>query len=137
MKTKNEYSWNQALTDVGFFDLPEIPAQYPIYYSYKKDEVREFNNRADALNFSNKISLVWKSSPDRDQIIKDRIAAENKAFDIWYSKLREYWNNLSNDMFELCYSESYDRGHSSGYNEVAYYMHDVVRFAENIMRIKQ
>ena len=126
------YTWTEALNDVGFSDLPKIPDQYPIYYAYKKGEVREFTNRNDAMNFSNKFDLVWKSSPDRDDIIKDRIAAETKAFDTWYSKLREYWNNIDNDMFELCYHEAYNRGHSSGYDEIASYMHDVVSFAKQV-----
>jgi len=56
---------------------------------------------------------------------------ESKACDLWYQELKEEYlsPSFSQELFDLCYSQAYDRGHHAGYDEVASYMADYVDFA--------
>ena len=66
-----------------------------------------------------------------NQLYKETSA---KAFELWYADLREEYSNLVDEVFNLCYDQAWDRGHSAGYDEVASYMQDIVIFAEKIIR---
>ena len=60
--------------------------------------------------------------------------ASNKAFDLWYADLREEYSDLNNEVFNLCYDQAWERGHSAGHDDVESYMQDVVSFAEKIIK---
>lgn len=128
------YLWKDALLDVGFLDLPDIPNQTCIVHAYKNGEVHTFDNREEARKFSSNYEVVWVSSPERDAIIELRRKVEAEAYDLWYNKLREDWSDINDALFRVCYDGAYERGHSSGYDEVANYMGDIVEFALRVAR---
>ena len=129
------YSWKQACADSGFSSMLPIPDQQRVVYAYKKGEAREFTDRKEALKFSDVVEVVWRSSPERDEIIAQRTAAENKADELWSTKLREYWQELDDALYSVCYNEAYERGHSAGHDEIACYMHDTVAFAKRVLEV--
>ena len=58
----------------------------------------------------------------------------DKAADLWYADLREEYSGLNDAVFNLCYDQAWDRGHSAGRDEVASYMQDITWFAEKIIK---
>jgi hypothetical protein len=56
------------------------------------------------------------------------------GFNNWYADLRKEYSEVSDEIFELCYSKAYDEGHSSGYDEVANIIDDEVEFAKKILK---
>jgi hypothetical protein len=65
-----------------------------------------------------------------------RKVLESSARELWYASMKDEYlapnGSLSPLMFDLCYDEAYDRGHSAGYDEVANYMSSVSDFALKI-----
>jgi hypothetical protein len=119
-------------------DLPaEPPKAKPVWYAYKNGQLQGSStiSREDAeKRFETRV--VEKSVSNQTQIDwywKERREIEDAAFDVWYSELKAQYNYLPARVFELCYAEAYDRGHSSGYDEVANCMSDAAEFAIKIL----
>lgn len=129
MKTFNEYR-----KAAGYFNLPEMPKQERIIYAYKDGEVREYATVQEAKQFSQRTEIAYKSSPARDHILEMWEQVEQKAYEAWYSDLRDEWSELSDAVFDICYSKAYEDGHSAGYDEVSNCMHDIVALAERIIQ---
>lgn len=59
---------------------------------------------------------------------------KNEAVEIFKSQVRNDFDHLGDDLFELCWSKSYDDNHSDGYDEVANGMWDVIEFVDKIIK---
>lgn len=130
------YSWNEALKLAGSDNLSPVPPLVKVVYAYADGKVEQFDNEFEAKHFSNNIEVKWIDTPERIDAIASHRLVNETAFNIWYKSLRDYWRDLSDDLFNICYNEAYDRGHSYGYDEVASYMHDVVSFAKKVLKVK-
>lgn len=60
-------------------------------------------------------------------------AQENAIYEIWKNDMQAEFPNLNSRVFDLCLSTAYERGHSSGHDEVYNYMIEIARFAEEII----
>jgi len=60
-----------------------------------------------------------------------------KAETEWYDDLRIEFSELSDGIFKACYSQAWEDGHSSGYDEIGNIMYDIVEFAKNIIKIHE
>lgn len=129
------YKWGDACKEAGLNTLPEVPQQTLVVFAYKDGEVKQFDTIKEAQKFSSNMERKWVSTTERDEIINQRNEAIEEAFKIWYAHLRNYWEQLSDEMFAACYEEAYRRGHSYGHDEVANYMYDVVDFAKLIKSV--
>lgn len=132
MKPYKEYLQAENVRDYSTRPAPEC-----MWFAYKNGEVvyRSLLSQEDAEKRGNTkvVEKVCVNKADIDAWDEVRQQTECRAETKWYEDLREEYSFLNSTVFSLCYAEAYDRGHSSGYDEVANYMIDIVYFAEKIL----
>lgn len=114
---------------------PFRPAPLYTYFAYKNGESFQFASKTTAEQFSSNIEAVITNTKEIDDFWKNRNELEAKAFDIWYTSLRNEFSDLSDSLFELCYNQAYATGHSYGHDEIANKMIDIVDFALTIKNL--
>lgn len=62
---------------------------------------------------------------------------ESKAYDSYQADMRGENKDLSDDVYCLAYSEAYERGHSSGYDEVSYQMKDICDLIRKVIKLSK
>lgn len=113
---------------------PEIESQW---VAYQGGQVIPCASMNAAMKYSLYDRVTSEDSKKvHDEYFASRAEKESKAQDLFYKSLREEYSTLSDSLFQICYSEAYDRGHSAGYDEVANYMHSVVSFAKQVRKAK-
>lgn len=117
----------------------ERPEPKNVWHAYKNKTYvgASYVSRADAeQHFNTKVvERVVENQDEIDAYKCYRQELEQQAFNIWYAALREEHGELSDKLFDICYAQAYDRGHSSGYDEVANCMYDVVEFAHKVRAV--
>ena len=126
-------SYKEACNQVGLNDDHTPLAAKYVYYGYKNGECKSFETRDEAKEFGIAVERVQTNKEECDLYWAKRDALAMQALDIWYNTLREEYKHLSDNIFNLCYDQAYDRGHAYGYDEVASYMTGIVDFAERII----
>lgn len=125
------------IQEAGVPDYSSKPESKYVWHAYKNGRPVYTSevSRADAeLNGASKV--VEKVLQNKDEIdawetlYKETSA---RAFDLWYADLREEYSSLNADIFNMCYEQAWERGHSSGHDEVEGYMYDIVCFAEKVL----
>lgn len=129
-------TWSECCQEVGFdpedFNPPEIEYSY---YAYKEGKCSVFYTLVEARQYSSITEKVVDNNSKQkyDLYCSEYYIREAKASDVWEESLREEFSYLNNAVFQKCYSEAYDRGHSDGRNSVYYKMCDIVEFVEEIL----
>lgn len=126
-------TFEEAITHVGGY--PEPVERVLNYRAYKDGECKIFDDYVSAINFS---KLTEKFVANLEEW-----AAYKKAHDEVLITATKYWmgelqkeHELSDKLFNACYAEAWDRGHSYGYDHVADCMTNVVDFAKKIMSLE-
>jgi hypothetical protein len=129
-------AYDLAVEELGIQNLPSAPppAKY-MYYAYKNGTCSIFETEKTAKEFSYIIERFQVNKEEISQYWNTHKKISQLAENIWYKALEETYKHLSPEMFEACYGEAYDRGHSAGWDEVVYYMDEVVSFANTIKTI--
>lgn len=113
---------------------PEYPTKTYMYRAYKNGECKTFTTQKEAYKFSSLVEKYWDNEEEykaQKQIWDDW---NTKITVAWYDDLRKEYDHLNDELFDICYSEAYDRGHSSGYDEVANCMINVVDFCDSLIK---
>jgi len=126
------------IQEAGVPDYSSKPKSKYVWHAYKNGSLvytsevsREDAEKQGKTKLVEQVLQNGEEINAWNQLYKE---ASNKAFDLWYADLREEYSSLVDEVFNLCYDQAWDRGHSAGYDEVESYMRDVVRFAEKIIR---
>ena len=133
--------WYSAyIREAGVPDYSSKPESKYVWHAYKNGRLvytSEVSREHAELRGNTKIVEKVLQNEEEinawNQLYKE---ASNKAFELWYADLREEYSYLNDAVFSLCYEQAWDRGHSSGHDEVASYMQDDVRFAEEVIRAR-
>lgn len=133
-------TWLSACAEVGFDPHEKTPPEVlrvKIYHAYKGGKCETFDTDTAAKKFSSNIEYGYtKDSCKRwDEYWASRKAKEAAAADVWREALRVEHCHLSNEVYNLCYSRAYKEAHSSGYDDIASEMSDVVEFADAILQL--
>jgi|694.fasta_scaffold27136_3 hypothetical protein len=112
--------------------FPKYPAKEYVWYAYKNGECQTFENRNDALTFSENVERSEVNKEIYEEKLKLYYENEQKVVDYWISEMRKEFG-IPSKVFDICYSEAYDRGHAYGHDSVAERMNDIVEFAEKII----
>ncbi len=112
--------------------FPNYPTAEFTFFAYKNGETKQFSSNKEALGFSQNIEKVQVNEEEYKEKRKLYFEDCAKVDEYWMSELRKEFD-ISDKLFDVCYSEAYDRGHSAGYHEVYIYMIEVVEFAEKII----
>lgn len=133
MKKYSEY-----IQEAGVPDYSSKPENKYVWHAYKNGRLvytsEVSREDAEAKGKTKIIEKVLQNEEEINawkQLYKE---ASNKASDLWYADLREQYSYLNATVFNLCYDQAWDRGHSAGHDEVASYMQDAVSFAEKIIK---
>lgn len=126
------------IQEAGVPDYNSKPESKYVWHAYKNGRLVYTSevSREDAEK-QGKTKLVERVLQNEEEINAwNHLYKEttNKAFELWYADLREEYSSLNDAVFNLCYDQAWDRGHSAGYDEVASYMQDAVSFAEKIIQ---
>ena len=126
------------MQEAGVPERSSKPESKYVWHAYKNGSLVYTSevSREDA-EAQGKTKIVEKVLQNEEEINAWKQLYEetsNKASDLWYADLREEYSYLNDAVFNLCYDYAYERGHSAGHDEVAYYMVDAVSFAEKIIK---
>lgn len=118
--------------ETKFSKCPE--KEYTYYFYHNGQCVHQTNDPNDSLIEKGWIKeKVHTNKKEIDNYWNKLREVENEAVEIFKSQVRRDFHSLSDELFELCWSESYNDNHSSGYNEVANGMWDIVDFVDSII----
>lgn len=131
MKPYQHYCDLVGLDSLAYKKQPEISRSYIIYINQQAKEVSE-----DLYNKHKGAKEIVKDDTLHKAFWKAQTAIEQQAIDLWYNDLKAEYG-VSDKLFDLCYNMAYDRGHSSGYDEVAMHMHEIVDFAEKVLALQK
>lgn len=126
-------SYNEIECSIGC--TTSYPRKEYRWRAYKDGECKEFDNKTEAETHSKLVERYQANKEEYDQQSHQFRLERQKIFDIWFGKLREYFDRFDDDEFDIMYSYAYDRGHSSGYDEVFYYMCDFVEIVDKFREI--
>lgn len=104
------------------------------WYGYKDGVTYEFPDQESARNFTSLVERVIANKEEIEQNHNTIVGAENQASQAWYNDLRKEYYYFNDTQFNLVYNMAYERGHSSGYDEVANYMIDLSTFADALLQ---
>lgn len=127
-------NWTEACSFVGYNPKGRPPERLYTYFAYHKGKVVECKTEQEAKKLSLNVEKVVTNQEEIDIYWKQQSSLESKALDVFHKALRDEYNHLKDDVYNLCYAKAYEDGHSSGYDEVASYLGDYVEFAENIIK---
>jgi hypothetical protein len=133
-KEKPMITFIEASKQVGLLDLGPRPETKIVYFAYKNGEAVEFETADAARKFSKLFESVAKNRDEIEEYNQRLQEKEQEAVDLWFKGLRAEYSDLSDALFNMAYGEAYERGHSSGYDEVANCMIDIVDFIEKVKR---
>lgn len=135
-------SYEEAQEQVGYSSeiLGKRPEKVYHYYAYKNGETFVCKTLDAAKKISNLVECVCINKEEINNYLIKQDNLLNKAFDLWFSSLRNYYVHhecVSPELFQICYNEAYEQRHSGGYDEIANKMDDVVDFARKILELEK
>ena len=112
--------------------FPVYPEKEYVWFAYKNGESKQFPSRKDALTFSENVERSEVNPEEYKEKLKLYYEDQQKVVNYWIAEMRKEFG-VPDNIFDICYSEAYDRGHAYGYDEVYHYMIDAVAFAEKVV----
>ena len=130
-------SYDEICKEVGFNRHEKAPVLSYHWIAYSGGLVIPCKSQFDASKYTLNEKVVDPESKRlHDEYFKSRQTFELVATEKFMKYLREEYDYISDELFQVCYSDAYDRGHSSGYDSVATYMNGIVEFALLVRKIK-
>lgn len=112
--------------------FPAYPEKEYVWFAYHNGECKQFSSRKEALTFSENVEKSEVNQEEYKEKLKLYHEDQQKVVDYWLSEMRKEFG-VPDNIFDICYSEAYDRGHAYGYDEIYGYMIDTVAFAEKVV----
>ncbi len=133
-------TFKEIASDVKYEINKKCPIEVKkVVYAYKGSEVKVFDSIFEASVFSK--NTATEIEPQSKAAYAAWWAAQRKAEDVaikvWGKELREEYSFLTDKIFQLSYSEAYEREHSNGYDAIANEMESVVDFVNAIMQASE
>lgn len=128
-------SYSECVKKVGLnrdLPLPELVYRW-VGYSGGKIIVCKSMTEASQYTLHDRLATP-ESIHAREDFLKSNIEKESRAIEMFQKSLREGYPELSDELYDVCYREARARGHSTGLDEVANIMSDVVSFAELVQK---
>lgn len=125
--------FNDYLDSVG--ELKRHPTPVWKWAAYKAGSVSFHDTRSEALAVSNNIEQVEteESIKQRKEVHEHNVKIERYAFDAWWYDFQLDYQLMPAKLFELIYSEAYDKAHAYGYDAIAEEFDKLADFANRIL----
>lgn len=119
-------------------DFPSSPPEMKrVFYAYKEGKVLGKGNSLEDIrrNFGANVitEKVVSNQKEIHEYWERKKLIDDEAFSIWFSIIQQAYDDLPIELFNVCYAEAYERGHSSGFDEITHQMHEVVEFAKKVL----
>lgn len=130
-------TFDQYCRNVGYDRTKCAPDIRYSWASMKNGEVQIHPTEVEARKRSKLVERIADpiSKEIYDQFWEEQRAGEKRAFVAWYDGLIDEFRGLDHRVFDLCYAEAYERGHSEGYDEVYQCMQNIVEFVEKVLEV--
>jgi hypothetical protein len=130
-------SFNEFCAEVGYAPGARCPNEKQVvWYAYKKGKVKQFSSYEEAVNFSSNIEKGKAKKNNFEKWKNEQIALKQKAINVWRKALRdEYKNEITDELFDVCYNRAIDHGRYYGYDSVAEHIVEEIKTAKQIMAI--
>ena len=133
--TENIMNFSEACDQVGYNPYhSKAPERVYAYFAYKDGQSFECSSKQEAQKISHLIEQVLVNKDEIDQHRQNQNILLSEAIKLWRENLRAEYSDIPDYVYNLCYDEAYDRGHAYGYDEVASYLDDTIRFACKILK---
>ena len=132
-------TYKEACKQAGYDHSVACPIESKVtFFAYKAGVSKEFSTREEATKYSKNVESVSTNKKEIKEWWDSRRKLEQAADCVWEEALKADYIDVgcSEDLFDAYYAEAYDRGHSSGHDEVAYYMSNIYEFALKVRQIK-
>jgi len=126
-------SFNEYLDSVG--ELKRHPTPIYKWAAYKAGIVSFHDSRSAALAVSKNVEQIEteESKEIRKEVYNYNVSIEQSAYESWIKDLRLEYLDMSDNLFRLIFSESYDRAHAYGYDSVAEEFIKIADFANRVL----
>jgi hypothetical protein len=131
----NYYEKRKELNAEILANIGDCPEREVVYYGYKDGKAAAYASRIEAESYGSKfIESVLENKAEIDDYWKQYHSLVSVLDKQFHDYLREEYSNLNDETYAICYSQAYEDGHSSGYDEVENYMSTYVDMAERIIK---
>lgn len=128
--------YDEICASIGYDRRAKAPELTYCWIGYDQGNVIKCKSQFEASKYTLNERVVDPESKEaHDKFFMNIREKEAIASDMFHNELRQEYQNLSDNIFNFCFSEAYNRGHSAGYDEIANMMIDVVNFAENVRAV--
>ena len=127
--------WAEYKAEVSAVNpVQPVPEVAYTWVAYKAGTCTPCPTRAEAEKVSKNVERVAapESLAARAAYLREERAQEAQALANWKADLRAEYDELPDEVYNICYQAAYEEGHSAGYDEVANNMDDVVDMAKKI-----
>lgn len=131
-------SYSLACEQVGYNPGASCPKDI-VFLAYKDGVCKQFATMPEAKMFSKLVEMKVTNADTIKMFHSTQRDLESKAYEVWLKELREYCvysDNISVELFEVCFAQAWIRFHSSGLDEVANGMEDIIDFALSARKAK-
>lgn len=129
-------SFQKYLEEVKYKELlNELNPKYK-YYAYKDGKAETFSKKEDAQKYSSNIERFLSNKEELKQAKENVSKAWNTAVKNWETDLRDKYNYVSDEIYNVVYLRVYDEHHSN-LDEMAEFMDDEIDFAYDIIKAYQ
>lgn len=120
-------------------EFPEVEQIEPkcVWYAYNQGKATECSTSNEARTISNIVEKVLINGDAVATYKRECKMRENAIFDQWYKELRQEHGDLPLATFKECYNFVYNISHTTGYDNIAATLVDVVSFAERLLQLQQ
>ena len=113
---------------------PYLGANY-VWAAYKSGKVSLHETKDAARKVSVNIEQIEteESVQARKEVSDHNKRVENEAFHAWWYDFQLEYQEMPKKLFDLLYSEAYDKAHSSGHDAIVDKFEELADFAERII----
>lgn len=129
-------SYEDCLQSVGYFGLGSPPEPIVNYVAYKNGEVRHFNTLNAAKVFSHLVEVNTANEKEIQEYWDTVKTYDAISYELFVTEVKEeVAPDMSTELWNHCWNYAYVRSHSTGYDEVAITVREIVEFAERVIEI--
>ena len=132
-------TYEECCIDVGLNTSKiEPPVQQKNWFAYVDGKAIKCENQPEAKKY--KLHEMVLDPTSRQAIIKfwdDRRLLEVQALEIFRDSIRESYPEMSDPMFDLCYTAAQERSRSADHDEIPDHFKYFAEFAKTAIKIKR
>lgn len=124
-------SYKEACEEVGYNPNAASPAPKVIWFAYKQGDVRAYENKREALEFSSIVERSEINSKEIEAWTINQSQLRDVAYENWKSHLRRDYPTVSDKIFTACLDRVIQSARQVNYDNLAVEVEDLIEFVIN------